>query len=195
MSDTQINRLFTVSTLLVHAFSFYSSLRGITEEIDNSTTASEIIWRFSRCPENSPERISLKHNPHFYLELPEDAASYGSKFHKDPLKDFAYCRNDTVYVLLDKSCRLFLDTAVPRMSRIFGNLWRPHRKVILKGEYSPRCVVCSNPRVFKISSAIWTQKTSSTATLERAKTTGIAPLRSWIHFSTAWNWATRVLTV
>ena len=59
MSDTQI-RLFTVSTLLIHAFSSYS--RGMTEEIDNSTTTLEIKWRFSRCPENSPERISLKHN-------------------------------------------------------------------------------------------------------------------------------------
>ena len=134
MSDTQI-RLFTVSTLLIHAFSSYS--RGMTEEIDNSTTTLEIKWRFSRCPENSPERISLKHNPHFYLELPEDAASYGSKFHKDPLKDFAYRRTDTVYILLDKSCRLFLNTADSRMSNIFGNLWRPYQKVILKGESLP----------------------------------------------------------
>jgi hypothetical protein len=87
--------------------------------------------------------MALKQNPHFYLKLSEDAASYGSKFHKDPLRDFAYLRADTIYVLLDKSCRLFLHTAKPHIPRIFGNLWKPHQKVILKGEYSPRRVICS----------------------------------------------------
>jgi len=101
------------------------------QEIDDSTTASEIIWRFSRYPKNSPWRIVLKQNPHFYVELSEIATSYGGKFFKYPLKDFAYHRINTIYVLLDKSCHLFLDTAKPR---IFGNLWRPDKKVILKGE-------------------------------------------------------------
>ena len=142
MIGIMINRLFTVSTLLVHAISFYSM--SATEEIDNSTTASEIIWRFSRYPENSLERMSLKQNPHFYLELSDDAASYGSKFHKDPLNDFAAHahrgRANTIYVLPDKSCRLYLDAAPPHRPRIFSNLWRPHQKVILKGDYSSRRV-------------------------------------------------------
>jgi len=104
------------------------------QEIDDSTTASEIIWNFSRYPEKSPERMTLKQNPHFYLGLSEDAASYGSKFHKDPLKDFAHRRTDsaTIFVLLDKSCRLFLDATKPHIPRIFGNVWKPHQKVILK---------------------------------------------------------------
>ena len=177
--------------LLVHAISFHS--RGVTEEIDKSTTTSEIIWRFSRYSENNPERMALKQNPHFYLELPDDAASYGSKFHKDPLNDFvnAYHRTSTIYVLSDKSCRLFLDSAEPHIPRIFGNLWKPHRRFILKGEYSPRCLVFSNPCVFKMLSAIWTQKTSSRATLGRAKITGIASPKSLISLK---NRATRVLT-
>ena len=132
----------TVSTLLVRAPSFYS--RGVTEEIDNSTTASEIIWRNCRYPEGSPWRISLKQNPHFYLELSDDAASYGSDFYKDPSNDFTAnahpYRTSTFYVLSDKSCLLYLDAAPPHRPRIFSNLWRPHGTIILKGEYSSRSV-------------------------------------------------------
>ena len=164
---------------------------GVTEEIDNSTTTAEIVWRFSRYPEKSGQRINPKQNPHFYLQLPKDAASFDSKFHKDPLNNFAHGlrQGDTIYVLLDKSCRLFLDAQIPRA---FGNLWKPHRTVILKGEYSPRRVVCSNPRTFKMSAALCIQKTSSLATLGRAKITGIAHL-SPIRLSAASNRATRVV--
>ena len=125
----------------VHAFPSYS--RGITEEIDNSTTTSEIIWRFSRYPEESGRRITARQNPHFYLELSKDVASYGGEFYKNSLKDFGHGleKGGTIYILIDKSCRLFLDAAKPR---IFGNLWRPHQTVILKGECSPRRIVHSN---------------------------------------------------
>ncbi|KAI9435106.1 hypothetical protein H4582DRAFT_703691 [Lactarius indigo] len=108
------------------------------QEIDSSTTAAEIIWRFSRYPENSTDRISPKvasrQNPHFYRQLSKDPASYDSGFHKLPLKDFAHGldQGDKIYVLLDKSCRLFLDAATPHIPRIFGNLWKPHETVILK---------------------------------------------------------------
>jgi hypothetical protein len=165
---------------------------GVTEEIDNSTTAAEIVWRFSCYPENSGQRITPEHNPHFYLQLPKDPASYDGKFRKEPLKDFAHGlrQGDTIYVLLDKSCRLFLDANIPR---VFGNLWKPHRTVILKGEYSPRRVVCSNPRAFKMLAAFWIQKTPSFATLGRAKTIGTAPL-SQIRLSAESNRATRVVT-
>ena len=180
--------------LLVLADSYYS--KGVTEEINNSTTASEIIWRFSRYPKNYPERITPKQNPHFYLQLSNDAASYDSKFKKGPLKDFAYRLHpeDTIYVLLDKSCRLFLDAAPPYIPRIFGNLWKPHRTVILKGAHSPRCVVCANPSFFKMLSAIWNQKIMSLAELGRAKNTGIAPPESPILLWAASNRATQVLT-
>ena len=125
--------------LLVLPVSYYS--RGVIEEINSSTTVSEIIWRFSRYPKNSPARFTHKQNPHFYLQLPSDAASYDSEFKRTPVKDFTHSLSseDTIYVLLDKSCRLFLDAAQPR---IFGNLWKPHLTVILKGEYSPRYVAC-----------------------------------------------------
>ncbi|KAH8980114.1 hypothetical protein EDB92DRAFT_304221 [Lactarius akahatsu] len=149
----------------------------IHQEIDNSTTTKEIVWRFSRYPEWRADRIRVtpkaasRQNPHFYLHLSKDATSFHSEFHKDPLKDFAHglSTGDTIYVLLDKSCRLFLDAAKPH---IYGNLWKPHRTVILKV-------------------AIWIQKTSSSARLGRAKTTGIAPP---VRLSTSFNLATRVVT-
>jgi hypothetical protein len=138
------------------------------------------MWRFSRYPKNYPERFTPKQNPHFYLQLAKDAASYDRNFKKGPLKDFAHSlrQEDTIYVLLDKSCRLFLDAAQPHIPRIFGNLWKPHKTVILKGEYPSRYIVYSNSYAFKMSLAIWSQKISSFATLGRAKTTGTAPLES-----------------
>ncbi|KAH9056288.1 hypothetical protein EDB87DRAFT_1258271 [Lactarius vividus] len=111
----------------------------IHQEIDNSTTTKEIVWKFNRYPERNDDRNILgitpkaasKQNPHFYLHLSKDPASFHSEFHKDPLKDFAHGlrTGDTIYVLLDKSCHLFLDAAKPH---VFGNLWKPHRTVILK---------------------------------------------------------------
>ncbi|KAI9435100.1 hypothetical protein H4582DRAFT_703316 [Lactarius indigo] len=110
----------------------------IPQEIDGPTTAAEIIWSFSRYPERSTDRIPPEvapiQNPHFYRHLPKYPTSYDSNFHKGPLKDFYHGLNqgDKIYVLLDKSCRLFLDAAKPHIPRIFGNLWKPHETVILK---------------------------------------------------------------
>ncbi|KAH9169943.1 hypothetical protein EDB89DRAFT_1364293 [Lactarius sanguifluus] len=114
----------------------------IHQEIYNSTTVAEIVWRFSRFPERSTDRITFgiapkatsKQNPHFYLRLSKYPASFDSEFHKEPLKDLFHDlrHGDTIYVLLDKSCRLFLDAAKPHIPRIFGNLWKPHKTVILK---------------------------------------------------------------
>ncbi|KAI9449355.1 hypothetical protein BJY52DRAFT_253032 [Lactarius psammicola] len=120
----------------------------INQEIDNSTTAAEIIWRFSLYPEKTEKsaraeritpKIASRQNPHFYLRLSKDATTFDSRFHKNPLRDFAHGlrQGDKIYVLLDKSCRLFLDAAKPYISRNFGNLWKPHQTVILKGESPP----------------------------------------------------------
>jgi hypothetical protein len=126
---------------------YFLLFNDAAEKIDASTTTAEIAWRFCRYPKKSAERIAATQNPNFYLRLSSDAASFDSKFHKDPLKDLAYGlkQGDTGYVLLDKSCRLFLDSTKPR---IFGNLWKPHRTVILKGKYSYRLIVHTDPRAF-----------------------------------------------
>ncbi|KAH8981175.1 hypothetical protein EDB92DRAFT_210158 [Lactarius akahatsu] len=111
----------------------------IIQAIDNSITTAEIVWRFSRYPEkrtNSESitpKIASRRNPHFYLQLPKDAASFDSKFHMDPLNDFSRGdQGEKIHVLVDKSCRLFIDAAKPHIPRIFSNLWKPHQTVILK---------------------------------------------------------------
>ncbi|KAH8976728.1 hypothetical protein EDB86DRAFT_3094684 [Lactarius hatsudake] len=99
------------------------------QKINNSTTTAEVVWRFSRYPQTTA--ITPSQNPHFYLRLCRDAPDFDSKFHQDPLKDFHHrlYNGAIICVLLDKSCRLFLNAAKPR---IFSNLWRPHQSVILK---------------------------------------------------------------
>jgi hypothetical protein len=190
MNDSTISRLFAVSTLLFHAFFLYS--RSMTEEIDKYTTTTEIVWRFSRYRVNSGVRIAFKQNPHFYHGLPDEATRYGSKFNVNPLNDISYVYHhqiQTIHVLVDKSCRLFIDK--PPIQRVFGNLWKPHQAIILKGEYSPRYVVCFNPCAFKILPENWSQKISSFTTLGRTKTTGIASL---IRLGAAWGRTTWALT-
>ncbi|KAI9435105.1 hypothetical protein H4582DRAFT_1972877 [Lactarius indigo] len=111
----------------------------MNQEIDNFTTAADIVWRLNRYPEKRADKIlpkvTSRRNPHFYRHLPRDAASFDSSFHKVPLKEFSaygFDQGDTIYIILDKSCRLFLDAAKPHIPRIFGNLWKPHETVILK---------------------------------------------------------------
>jgi hypothetical protein len=106
-------------------------LRAHIENIDNSATPREVLWNFSRYKDD--RRITLKQNPHFYLRLPRKASDFHREFRQDPLTDFGAGLEDNakVYVLLDKSCRLYLDLAIPR---IFGNMWHPHKAIILKGE-------------------------------------------------------------
>ena len=196
MNGSKTNRLFAVSTtpysrLPIHSWSG-------TEEIDESTTIKEIVWRFSHYDKNTAGRIAFKQNPHFYHGLQgglsDKATEYGRKFTVNPINDFNFAyfqKIETIYVLVDKSCRLFLDK--PPIQRVFGNLWKPYRTVILKGEFSPRCVKCSsNSYACKTLSENWSQKTSSFATLERTKTTGIAPP---IRHSGAGNRTIRMLTV
>ncbi|KAI9449586.1 hypothetical protein BJY52DRAFT_1215868 [Lactarius psammicola] len=71
----------------------------INQEIDNSTTAAEIIWRFSLYPEKTEKsaraeritpKIASRQNPHFYLQLSKDATTFDSRFRKNPLRDFAH---------------------------------------------------------------------------------------------------------
>ena len=109
------------------------------EEIDDPTSVAQILWIFSR--RKGEGRVTLKENPHFYLEIPQEGSKSefdswqdGKGFHRDPLTQIGpgLGQNSTVYVLLDKSCRLYLDIDQPR---VFGNLWHPQKRVILKGEW------------------------------------------------------------
>ena len=107
-------------------------LREPTEKLENTTTIPEVLWILRH--EKDDKKITWKQNPHFYSELPKEAPHFGPKFHCKPLKDFCQALGEDsvpIYILRDKSCRLHLDDANPR---VFGNVWHPYHTVILKGE-------------------------------------------------------------
>jgi hypothetical protein len=142
-------------------------LREPIEEIDDPTTVAQILWIFSR--RKGDRRITLKENPHFYLKIPRKGAESefdswqdGKGFHRDPLSQIGpdLEQNGTVYVILDKKCRLYLDVAE---TRVFGNLCQPHKKIILKGEwvFLSQYLLRANPWLFKIFAEFWIQKTTS----------------------------------
>jgi hypothetical protein len=116
---------------------------------------------------NEKLTFTLKDNPHFYHKFPIKASESefdiwkdGKGFHRDPLTEIGpdLEQNDTVYIIPDKSCRLYLDVAE---SRVFGNLWCPQKKVILKGEWMFFTCFPYTPtwNCFKIFGALWIQKT------------------------------------
>jgi hypothetical protein len=107
------------------------------EEIDGPTTVPEILWMFSCRKGNEKLTFTLQDNPHFYRKFPLKASESefdswkdGKGFQREPLTEISE-QIRTVYVIPDKPCRLYLDVPEPR---VFGNLWCPQKKVILKGE-------------------------------------------------------------
>jgi hypothetical protein len=109
-------------------------------EIDDPTPVPEILWMFSCRKGDQKLTFRLQDNPHFYHKFPLkasesefDSRKDGKGFHRDPLTEIGpgLEQTDTVFIIPDKPCRLYLDVAEPR---VFGNLWHPRRKVILKGE-------------------------------------------------------------
>jgi hypothetical protein len=122
--------------------SAYNYSKTLSEGIDESTTVAEMIWLLSLKKGKDRFPFKLKDNPHFYLDIPPkqptsafDRWENGRGFHRDPLTHMGSKleKHDIIFVLSDKSCRLYLysDDAEPR---VFGNLWQPHKKYILKGE-------------------------------------------------------------
>ncbi|KAI9456029.1 hypothetical protein BJY52DRAFT_1384085 [Lactarius psammicola] len=91
---------------------------------------SEILWNFSRYKDRA--RITLEQNPHFYSSLPADESAYTPMFKCRPLGDLnmALKPHDTVYVLVDRPGRVFLETK--REKRSFGNVWMLNGTLIFK---------------------------------------------------------------
>jgi hypothetical protein len=94
---------------------------------------------FSRKKGKEKVTVKLTENPHFYLQIPRkqsvsefDIFKDGKGFHREALTHIGPDQNDIVYIIPDKSCRLYLNVAEPR---VFGNLWCPQKKFILKGEW------------------------------------------------------------
>ncbi|KAI9451454.1 hypothetical protein BJY52DRAFT_1352074 [Lactarius psammicola] len=82
---------------------------------------SEILWNFSRFEGHA--RITLEQNPHFYSSLPTDESAYMPWFKFSPINDFGKQWRDlqTIYVLVDRPGRVFLETK--QINRSFGNVW------------------------------------------------------------------------
>jgi hypothetical protein len=102
-----------------------------SEVLAANPSLPEILWNFSRY--NDRARIALEQNPHFYLRFPADESAYTPTFQSRPMQDpsVALEHSDTVYVLFDRPCRVFLDTELE--SRIFGNVWSLNGRLVFRG--------------------------------------------------------------
>jgi hypothetical protein len=110
-------------------------LREPLEEIVDPSTVAQILWIFI-CKEGK-EQITLKQNPHFYLRIPKldrESDFLGNGFDRSPLTVIGpgVEQNGTVYVIKNKPCWLYLDTAE---CRVFGKVWLLQGKILLKGEW------------------------------------------------------------
>jgi hypothetical protein len=94
---------------------------------------SELLWTFSRLPED--QRISLKQNPHFYFnkDLSDQPSAYDDEFKLESLKNLKPEKDSVVLVLLDRAGQIFVD--YDKFSKTYGNIWRPHGAIILKGKW------------------------------------------------------------
>ena len=107
-----------------------SSCRNIGE-LGPEVNVSELLWTFSRLPEN--QRVTLKQNPHFYLskDLSDRPLAYNDDFVLKPLKDLKPEKDLKVMILLDRTGQIYFD--YDKFSKTYGNIWRPHDAIILKG--------------------------------------------------------------
>jgi hypothetical protein len=83
---------------------------------------------------NGDTRTTWKQNLHFLSSTARGSFALSSRVLSGP-NHRLWCQfedNETVYVLLDKSCRLYLYLAEPR---IYGNVWQTPKGIILKGQW------------------------------------------------------------
>ena len=109
----------------------------VPEVLSNDPRLPEILWNFSRFEGRAC--ITLEQNPHFYSSHPTDERVPLSRFHFSPIEDSGrpWRHLRTVYVLVDRPGRVFLDTKL--ITRSFGNGWMMNNFLILKGlRYSSR---------------------------------------------------------
>ena len=104
---------------------------GIIGELGPEVNVSELLWTFSRLPED--QRVTLKQNPHFYLsrDLSERPLAYDDNFVLKPLKDLKPEKDLVVLILSDRTGQIYFD--YEKFSKTYGNIWKPHNTIILKG--------------------------------------------------------------
>ena len=100
-------------------------------ELGPGVTVSELLWTFSRLPED--QRVTLKQNPHFYLkrDLSDRPSAYDDHFVLKPIKDLKPEKDLVVLILSDRTGQIYFD--YNKFSKTYGNIWKPHNAIILKG--------------------------------------------------------------
>ncbi|KAH9029889.1 hypothetical protein EDB84DRAFT_221640 [Lactarius hengduanensis] len=108
----------------------------VTCELGPEVNVSELLWTFSRLPED--QRVTLKQNPHFYLsrDLSDRPDNYDDKFVLKPLKDLKPEKDLVVLILSDRNGQIYFD--YEKFSKTYGNIWKPHDAIILKGNIGSR---------------------------------------------------------
>ena len=97
--------------------------------LSHSAVIEEVFWNFAHFWDN--RRITLQDNPHFYLELPTSLDAYTAKFKARPIEHLKVKPNATIYILVDHSRRVFLETE--HETRIFDHVFMLKDVMIFKG--------------------------------------------------------------
>jgi hypothetical protein len=98
------------------------------ETLSRRPSIQEILWDFSYS-EDMKKRLTLKDNPHFYVDLPTSPEAYGDHVQIDPTEDFRHANK--FYVLIDRPELVYIKTG--RVSQFFGNFWSSQNAIIFKG--------------------------------------------------------------
>ena len=96
--------------------------------LSNSPSIQEILWIFNRLKDEE-ERLTLRDNPHFYVNLPTTPEAYEDNIKIDPTENFRH--SNEFYVLSDKPEPVHIMT--DRDYQMFGNFWCPKNAIIFKG--------------------------------------------------------------
>lgn len=102
----------------------------VRQMLSAKPSLSEVLWNFGRYKDRA--RITLEQNPRFYSSLPADESAYTPVFRRRPLEDLSLALkpHDTVYVLVDRPGRVFLESEGEKRS--FGNVWMLNGTLIFK---------------------------------------------------------------
>ena len=104
------------------------SLIPVPVVLSDNPSLQEILWNFSRFKDER-RRLTLRNNPHFYVELPTSPEEYGDCVKIDPTEDFRHANK--FYVVTDKPEPIYIKT--DQVSQVYGNIWYPKNAFIFKG--------------------------------------------------------------
>ena len=102
----------------------------MTVELSYRSSIEEVLWNFSRLIDEN-HRLTLKDNPHFYINLPTSPDAFRDSIKIDPTEDFQHA--DRFHVLVDKPELVHIMSDQVLQSQSFGNFWCPKNAIILKG--------------------------------------------------------------